>query len=301
MHRMSNCYRLMATLALCTALFLPVCFGDPPLTVPAFALSCRGGEERVRHYRVAEHESLVELARRFDLGFDSIVSANPGVDPFVPDAGTMLDIPCAWILPEIARRPAIVINVPEFRLYYFASSGPAATFPLGIGDEGTETPLGSYTVVEKITGPSWHVPASIRATARALPKVVPPGPDNPMGSHALRLSLPSVLIHGTNKPWGIGRRSSHGCLRLYPEDIVTLFKLVPKGTRVEIIHQPLKVAVQGERVFLESHRCEREEVGIGAALRLLADRNLLQFVDFSLLARAVAEKKGLPVEITLLR
>jgi len=120
-----------------------------------------------------------------------------------------------------------------------------------------------------------------------------------MGSHALRLSRQDILIHGTNRPWGIGRRSSHGCLRLYPEDIVRLFKLVNKGTQVVIVNQPLKVGKMEERVFVEVHSYEGEEPSVGQAMHMLADRNLIARIDFAKLIRAIQEKRGVPVEITL--
>jgi L,D-transpeptidase ErfK/SrfK len=152
-----------------------------------------------------------------------------------------------------------------------------------------------------MTNPAWHVPESIRSESAGLPKVVPPGPDNPMGSHALRLSLATILIHGTNRPWGIGRRSSHGCLRLYPEDIVKLFELVPTGVRVTIVNQPIKVGARGGQVFVEAHRYDSEECSVSVAMHLLADKHLLAGTDFSKLQRAIEELKGVPVDITLSR
>ena len=252
-------------------------------------------------YKVHNNESLVEIARKFDLGFNSIVAANPGIDPLIPEAGSLLTIPTAFIPPAVSARPAIVINIPEFRLYYFPprSADLVVSFPLGIGDEGNDTPVGHFTVIEKLIHPAWHVPESIRAHEAGLPKVVPPGPDNPMGSHALRLSLMSVLIHGTNRPWGIGRRSSHGCLRLYPEDIIGLYKLAAIGMRVVIVNQPIKIGLKGQRVFVEVHGVDREEPGVGQAMQLLADRNLLGRVSFSRLIAAVTDMKGIPVDITL--
>lgn len=255
----------------------------------------------LQQYRVREKESLVEIARKFDLGFNEIAAANPGVDPFIPKAGSLITIPTAWILPAVSARPAIVVNIPELRLYYFGrkSSGKVSTFPLGIGDEGKDTPLGNYTVTQKIVHPAWYVPASIRATSPKLPKVVPPGPNNPMGSHALRLSRDGILIHGTHRPWGIGRRSSHGCLRLYPEDIVKLFKLVPEGMRVVIVNQPVKVGARGRKVFVEVHRYKHLESSVGQTLRMLAERKLLDRTDFAKVIRAMEEKRGVPVEVTL--
>jgi L,D-transpeptidase ErfK/SrfK len=254
----------------------------------------------LRNYKIAAGESLIEVARKFDLGFNAIVDANPRVDPWIPPGGTLVAVPTAWILPDLPIRNGIVINIPEFRLYFFAKKpGSVVTFPLGIGDQGRDTPVGNYTVVEKITAPSWHVPKSIRSEFPFLPKVVPHGPDNPLGSHALRLSRRDLLIHGTNRPWGIGRRSSHGCLRLYPEDIVRLFKLVPKGTRVTVINQPIKVCALGSRVLVEAHRPGAGASSVGEALHLLADRKLLTRTDFVKLVQAMEELKGIPVDITL--
>jgi len=268
------------------------------------AANCQPAEPvvgSVKHYKIADKESLLEVARKFDLGFNAIVAANPKLDPWIPPAGTPVAIPTAWILPDLPEGSGIVINISELRLYCFPRkpSGSVVTFPLGIGDQGRETPVGSYTVVEKIQGPAWHVPKSIRSEYPQLPKIVPPGPDNPLGSHALRLSRAGILVHGTNRPWGIGRRSSHGCLRLYPEDIVKLFELVEKGTRVTIISQPIKVCSMGNKIFVETHRHESDDSPVGRALQLLASKNLLARTDFNKLIRAVEEMKGFPVDITL--
>ena len=273
-----------------------------PVPLRAATLSHAGemiGE--LQQYKIRDKDSLIEIARKFGLGFNAIVDANPGVDPFIPKAGTVITVPTAWILPAVSFRPSIVINIPEYRLYYFPKvpSDTVLTFPLGIGDEGNDTPVGSYTVVEKIVKPAWNVPKSMRTRASGLPRVVPPGPRNPLGSHALRLSLRSILIHGTNRPWGIGRRSSHGCLRLYPEDIVRLYKMVPKGTRVIILNQPVKVVGREKMVFVEAHRYDDYEFDVGQAMHLLADRNLLGRTDFAKLIRAMEEKRGVPVDVTL--
>ena len=257
----------------------------------------------LQRYEVSPDESLIEIARKFDLGFNEIADANPGVDPFIPKPGTVITIPTAWILPAVSARPSIVINIPEFRLYYFpkARSGDVVTFPLGIGDEGNDTPVGRYTVLEKMVRPAWHVPKSIRKRSPGSPEVVPPGPGNPMGSHALRLSAKGILIHGTNRPWGIGRRSSHGCLRLYPEDIVRLFHMVPVGTRVIIVNQPVKVSRREKMVFVEAHRYKGRESSVVQAMHLLAKQNLVGLTDFAKLIWAMEEKKGVPVNVTLTR
>ncbi|HJV36542.1 L,D-transpeptidase family protein [Geomonas sp.] len=255
----------------------------------------------LQHYQVKKKESLIEIARKFDVGFNEIMAANPGIDPFVPESGTLITIPTAWILPTLSSRPSVVINLPEFRLYYLPKppSQMVLTFPLGIGDQGTDTPLGGYHVVEKIVKPAWHVPPSIRKKEPMLPKVMPPGPHNPMGSHALRLSSHDILIHGTNRPWGIGRRSSHGCLRLYPEDIVTLFRVVAKGTPVVIIDQPVKIGTKGHRIFLEAHRKDRSLVTVGDVVQRLADKGMLGRTDFAKLIRVMEERRGIPLDVTL--
>jgi len=283
-------------IAVCAAyLVLPVisAIGSPIYTD---AHGIIGTEQRCE---VKDNESLWEIARKFDIGINEISHANPGVDPIIPETGSIVRIPSKWILPDVPVRRGIVINIPEFRLYYFPSEDPGKvmTFPVGVGDEGKNTPVGSYSVIEKIVNPAWYVPESIRREKPELPRVVPPGPDNPMGSHALRLSLKTVLIHGTDRPWGIGTRSSHGCLRLYPEDIVLLFSMVRKGTKVTIVNQPIKVALRDGKVYMEVHRYEEIDYA-GLAVRLLGNRGLLEMVDFIKLGRELEAMSGMPVDIT---
>jgi L,D-transpeptidase ErfK/SrfK len=188
------------------------------------------------------------------------------------------------------------------RLYYFfkqKKSKLVKTYPIGIGSEGNNTPEGKFSVIQKIVKPSWYVPESIRKERPQLPKVVPPGRDNPLGSHALRLSLGTILIHGTNKPYGIGRRISHGCIRLYPEDIPKLFKLVSKGTKVTIIRQPVKIGIENNKVYIEVHKDENININyFNEAERLLRKKNLLKKIDTKKLYDALEQKKGIPVRIS---
>jgi L,D-transpeptidase ErfK/SrfK len=272
---------------------------------PAPAAVYPGAKElvgAVTHEVTGDDDSLMELARRCDLGFEEIAAANPDVDPFFPGAGRSVVIPTAWIVPQAAISGEITVNLSEMRLYYPFTSGTSrllATFPIGIGGEGTETPPGSFTVIEKTVNPPWRVPPSVKKEHPDLPDVVPPGPDNPLGSHALRLSKGSILIHGTNKPWGVGRRVSHGCLRLYPEDIPRLFEIVPVGTRVNIVREPVKVGVKWGEVYVEVHRDEaagidyREE-----ATRLLVGKGVFGRVDQRKLLQVLMEKTGLPVPVS---
>lgn len=254
-------------------------------------------------YTLEAGESLIEVARKFDLGYNEIAAANPDLDPFVPGEGITAAIPTSWILPDVGTDEGIVINLSELRLYFFYRIGPAkfiSTFPIGIGSEGNDTPTGQFAVIEKIIRPSWHVPKSIKTEKPYLPDVVPPGPENPLGSHAMRLSLPSVLIHGTNKPWGVGRRVSHGCIRLYPEDIPVLFSSVPKGVKVTVVTQPVKAGLKGERVYLEVHGEDGKSDPelISAAVSVLAKKRLLGRVDTRRLHHAIQEKTGMPVDVT---
>ena len=259
----------------------------------------------LRTHQVREGESLIEIARDYDLGFNSIAAANPELDPYVPGTGARVEVPTAFILPRSAAHGRLVVNLSEMRLYYTYSADGGATWtlvtaPVGIGDEGLATPSGTYRVVKKEAKPAWHVPASIRKEEPALPNVVPPGPDNPLGSHALRLSSRSILIHGTNKPWGVGRRVSHGCIRLYPEDITWLYRLVPIGTEVVVVHEPVKVGLEGERVFVEVHADDDLNADyLALAEDLLLERAALTRTDPAKLAAAIRQRGGIPVDVTM--
>jgi L,D-transpeptidase ErfK/SrfK len=275
-------------------------------TVPAWHSACaseflffQGVGGSTGYHTIREDDSLVELARRYDVGYNEITAANPGVDPFVPEAGTRVTIPGRWILPDVTEQRGIVINLAEMRLFYFPprSKGVIETFPVGIGDEGWDTPTGIYRIIEKIANPAWHVPASIRAQRPELPEVVPPGPDNPLGTHALRLSIGTVLIHGTNRPFGIGRRVSHGCIHLYPEDIAKLFRKVKLGTRVTIVRQLVKAAAVNGRVLVEIHKDGSEDLE-QEAVDLLDRRGLMAKVDMAKLRTAALASSGIPTDVT---
>ena len=251
-------------------------------------------------YRIKPDESLLEIARRYDVGMGAIAAANPGVDPFIPDPGLRIVLPTEWILPDAPIRKGIVVNIAEMRLFVFLHEGARAvtTFPIGIGDQGMETPVGTFTVIEKIRNPAWYVPESIRKEKPDLPAVVPPGPDNPMGSHALRLSNPTVLIHGTNRPWGIGTRDSHGCIRLYQKDIARLFGMVGRGTPVAIVNQPVKTAVRGDRIFLEVHDYGDGRDLYDETLKVLEAKNLAGRTDPVKIRKACGKRTGLLTDVS---
>lgn len=207
-------------------------------------------------------DTLLDIARQFDLGYGDIVNANPDIDPWVPGDNQAVIVPTRFILPAVPRQ-GIVINIPEMRLYYYPAKQAGqpqqvVTHPIGIGREGRDTPLGKFSIIQKRENPSWTPPESVRkehaADGDILPAVVPPGPDNPLGTRAMRLSNPSYLIHGTHRPYGVGLRVSSGCIRLYPEDIESLFSKVPLSTPVNIIYEPYKVGFQDNALYLEAHK-----------------------------------------------
>jgi L,D-transpeptidase ErfK/SrfK len=201
----------------------------------------------------AEH-TLLDVGRHFGSGYDEMKQANPDVDVWVPGEGKDVLVPDFHVLPD-APREGLVMNLAEKRLYFYHSPTEVEVFSVGIGREGWETPVGTYSIIQKIKDPTWTPPASIRREyekrGEILPAVVPAGPDNPLGAYALRLSNPSYLIHGTNKPWGVGMPVSSGCTRMYPEDIEALFPKVDKGTTVRIVDQPYKVGWLGDQLYLE--------------------------------------------------
>jgi L,D-transpeptidase ErfK/SrfK len=208
-----------------------------------------------------QEDTLLDIARRYDLGYEEIVAANPGVDPWLPGKDTSVVLPTQFILPG-QERQGLVLNLASMRLFYFPEPEPGQpaeviTHPIGIGREGWRTPQGTTRITQKIEKPAWTVPESVRREhARlgdTLPPVVPPGPDNPLGEFAMRLSRPQYLIHGTNKPWGVGIRVSHGCVRLYPEDISRLFPQVAVGTQVRIINEPYVAGRRDGQLYLEAH------------------------------------------------
>ncbi len=254
-------------------------------------------------YKVKKGESLIEIIRKFDLGYNETVAANPRLAPSALKSGASITMPTFWILPDEAERKDIVINLSEMRLYYFfeeKKTKSVITFPIGIGTEGRDTPVGRFSIIEKIENPSWHVPESIRKEKPDLPKVVPPGPNNPLGSHALRLSLGDILIHGTDQPWSIGRRISHGCIRLYPEDIPKLFGMAQKGAEVAIIHQPIKTGIKDGEIYIEVHSDDtmKDLNYFDAAVVLLCRKSLIKDIDLEKLYSAASQRSGVPVKIS---
>lgn len=215
-------------------------------------------------YRSNYEDTFSDIARFYDLGFRQLKAANPEVDAWLPGEGTEITIPQQYILPP-GPREGIIINLAELRLYYFPKDrNEVDTYPLGIGREGWSTPVGETRIVRKKKDPTWNVPASIlkehEEDGDPLPPVVPAGPDNPLGGYALYLGMNGYLLHGTNKPFGVGMRVSHGCIRLYPENIEQLFQQIPVGTPVRIINQPYKAGWLNGELYVEAHHPLSEQL-----------------------------------------
>ena len=255
-------FMFCATLMVCgLAAFALPSMGDPwepGTTVFEYRESSEDGPDRSLDSTIigspATHvakfkDTLLDIARLNHLGYQELKRVNPGVDPWLPGDGTRVTIPAQWILPE-APREGLVLNIPEMRLYYYLPGSRVMTFPLGVGVDGQETPAGSYRIGQKRTNPVWYVPVSIQAEMEHPRKTVPPGPDNPLGKYWMRLSHTTYGIHGTNNPWAIGRRVTHGCIRLYPEDIAFLYPRVPKDTPVRVTYQHAKVGVRDGKGLL---------------------------------------------------
>lgn len=261
---------------------------------------------------VTEHaDTLLDVAHVNDVGYVEIRAANPGVDPWLPGDGVEVQLPTQHVLPKAPRR-GIVINLSELRLYYFPADGDPLSFPIGIGREGYETPVGRTSIVRKRADPSWVPTKSEREENPELPVVIGPGPDNPMGRFALYLAWPSYAIHGTNQIYSIGRRGSHGCIRLYPEDIEWLFQHVEPGAPVLVVDQPAKVGWLGGELFLEVHPLQADADGIeqtgtpwsdmpidARALVMEAAGDELARIDWDAVRRAETRRNGMPIRITL--
>ncbi|WP_434986566.1 L,D-transpeptidase family protein [Vreelandella zhaodongensis] len=233
----------------------------------------------------SEEDTLIDIARTHNVGYEEIRSANPDISLWVPGDGTAVTIPRRHILPNV-ERTGIVINVAELRLYYYPevdqSQTPwVETYPIGIGREGFDTPLGITTTTMRLENPAWYPPRSMRQEAaergEPAPAVVPPGPDNPLGDHAILLDIPGYLIHGTNQPDGIGMRASRGCIRMYPEDISSIFDNVPNGTQVNITDQPIKAGADNDGdIYLQVFNSgEESDTGVRALKDMLLAQSLV--------------------------
>lgn len=305
--------RTFLAIALAVGATLPVLASAATYLLPSGSDTVVGEVQRV----IAKHEdTLLDIGRVHGVGYEEIVAANPGVDPWLPGDGTEVLIPSRYILPD-APREGVVVSLAEHRLYYFppARAGEplvVQTYPISIGKMDWKTPLGRTRIINKRERPAWYPPESVRREhaleGRPLPKIVPPGPDNPLGDYAMRLDIPggAYLIHGTNRPAGVGMQVTHGCIRMFPEDIAEFYKLVPVNTPVLMIDQPYKMGWQGNELYIEVHtplegQSSTEAHSLTNITRLLVaatqDRTIA--IDWARAEKAFIRATGVPEPVVL--
>ena len=262
----------------------------------------------------SSNDTLLDIARRYDLGQNEILLANQTVDRWLPEDNAVVVLPNRFILPNV-ERTGLVLNLPEMRLYYFpepkAGETPVViTHPISVGRMDWETPLGKTSIINKKKDPDWRPPQSLKDEAIAegnepLPDIVEAGPDNPLGRYAMRLGIPGYLIHSTNKPYGVGMRVTHGCLRMYPEDIERLFDDIPVGTPVHIVNQPIKLGWLAGSLFVELHPPLDEDKDkyasyMQSVLDAIAEFTAPDEINLSgrALWEAIEHQNGMPVAVT---
>lgn len=264
-------------------------------------------------HTIVASDTLVDLALANDLGYGDIIAANQGIDPWLPRPGTRIILPTAHLLPA-APQSGIVINLSDQRLYYFPPDQPPQSYPIGVPTPDVPLRTGTTRIVAKRPNPTWIPTASEHAEDPDLPASVPPGPDNPLGAFALYTDWTAIVIHGTNKPYGVGRRVSHGCIRLYPEDIERLFRQVQLGTQVTFVDQVAKAAWVGATLYLEVHPTldqayELETTGKFTPEPIVELDSLVletavpyeEEIDWHAVDQAARERTGIPTPISKFR
>lgn len=267
-----------------------------------------------RMYTIQPKDTLLDIARFFDLGYNEITAAHPDVDPWVPEVGSKLSIPTSWILPK-RHFTGTVVNIPEMRMYYYPPEDKridqrvVLTYPVGLGRKEWPTPRTPFRIRGKTVNPTWVIPQSIKEE-RIKEKgwsensIAGGVVENPLGKYRLELSLSQApgayAIHGTNNPWAVGRLVTHGCIRLYPEDIARFFDIVRVGSRGELTYQPVKIGMRNGRVYIEAHADIYNLVPDlwGEAQKVVQDSGWAPLVDPRLLTKALRSRSGLPVDVT---
>ncbi len=251
-----------------------------------------------RVYKVRKRDTILDIARNFDLGFSEMQALYKDFDPWLPPEGWDLIIPTYWILPEM-EEGGVIINLPEMRLYLLQKNkNRVGTFPIGIGVTEKVTPVGQFYVKEKKINPSWTIPPSLKEKYKGIKKM-PPGPNNPLGSRWIGLTS-RYGIHGTNFPWAVGRLVTQGCIRLYPEDILRLYPLISLGTPVKIIYEPVKIGFKEGRIFIEVHEDIYQQIPdlYQYTLEKLQARKVQNLVESEKLRQALDRRDGFPFDIT---
>jgi L,D-transpeptidase ErfK/SrfK len=248
-------------------------------------------------HTVKTGETLLDIARHYGLGISEMQAFHPEKDPWLLEEGSDLQVPSLWIVPETKHR-AVVINVPEMRLYRFhAKKGTVSTYPVTVGEEETQTPLGTFRVVDREVDPEWNIPAKLQHKYKT--KIIPAGDDNPIGKYWLGLSARGYGIHGTDNAWSVGRVLSNGCIRLYPEDMEKLFRDVPVGTVVEIVYESVKFGYREGIIFVEVHEDPYGfiEDAEQLARSVAKSRGIEEYVDWEKVDEAIEWKNGVPIPV----
>jgi len=251
-----------------------------------------------QHHMTKKGEDLLDVARHYDLGWTEIGAMYRQWDPFLVPPGTDMLIPTLWIVPT-GHAAQIIVNTGEMRLYYFVNNGTQVyTYPIGMGVLDYKTPTGKFSVNQKKVNPDWHIPKQLQKKYEMA--VMPAGPDNPMGAFKLGLNWGDYGIHGCNLPWAVGRLVSHGCTRLYPEDIKKLFAMVPMGTKVEYIYEPAKIGFRSGRVFLSVHDDVYFKIRsmLLHVLAMIEQKGVTNQVDMRKVLQAVEEQTGMPMDVS---
>jgi L,D-transpeptidase ErfK/SrfK len=291
-----------------------------PTATDRFALDANTGElvGVVQKTAVGKEDTLPDIARRFDVGYEEMLLANPGVDPWLPGVGREVIVPTQFVLPA-AVHEGVVVNIAAMRIFYYPPHKKGEpqlvyTHPIGIGKVGWKTPEGTTKIVGRQKDPVWVVPKSVRdehaEDGEVLPDKVPAGPNNPLGAYMFRLGWPSYLIHGTNKPYGVGMRSSHGCMRLYPEDIASFFDLIPVGTKVTVVNQPYLFGWRDGVLYVQAYAAlEDDSRALDKNRKRLLNEILSpklrqriaahdKEIDWQRVAELVHKPRGVPVPVT---
>jgi L,D-transpeptidase ErfK/SrfK len=245
--------------------------------------------------------TLLDVAFVHRLPFELVSRANPGIDPWIPPAGTIVALPTQLILPD-SEPNGLVLNLPEMRLYDFTVE-PMEIFAAAIGDMADPSLRGKFRIGAKRKNPDWHVPSSIRAEQPELPAVVPAGPDNPLGSRWMTIEKTSYGIHGTNVRWSIGRMATHGCIRLYEDEIQRLYDRTPTGTPLQILYQPVKWGLSNATIYVEVHPdlYGKHSDRLAEAIRVPRELGILSSIDLGKLWSAFDQMRGVPIAVGRLR
>jgi L,D-transpeptidase ErfK/SrfK len=251
-------------------------------------------------YTIQPEDTLLDVAREYGLGYLELRRLYPDLDPWLPSSGQKLTLPLQWVLPPKGKAD-IVINIPELRLYHFYSPDGLSlvrSFPVGLGDKDSPSPLGEFPVGEKRTQPYWYIPQSLQDKYGM--QVMDPGPHNPLGNYWIGLGHSSYGMHGTNNPWSVGRLATNGCIRLYPKHIQPLFQEVSLGEKVQLIYEPVKLGVLLGRVYAEAHPdiYDKLEDYLDFAYRKLMESGYSRLVDLQKFRQVLQERNGLPVDVS---